>query len=133
MTTRPGLLIDTDATSLSLRSRMTDSAVFVTTRLPPPVMPPFWVTSPPAEIVIAFPALLMMPVNARLSSSFSVIDEPSVAAVADTDEAARWTLMLVPAVRMTAEPVTSGVASPGVTSRIDWPAERVTVFVDADS
>ena len=113
---------------------MTDPAAFVTARLPPPVMPPVWVTSPPAETVMAFPALLVMPVNARLSSSFSVMDEPSVVAVAATVEAARCTLMLpVPAVSTTAEPVTSGVASPGVTSRIERPAESVTVFAADDT
>ena len=53
------------------------------------MMPPVCVTSPPAETVMAFPALLVMPVNARLSSSFSVMEEPSVVAVAATVEAAR--------------------------------------------
>ena len=97
-------------------------------------MPPVCVMSPPAETVMAFPALLVMPVNAKLSSSFSVMDEPSVVAVAATVEAARWILMLpVPAVSNTADPLTSGVASPGVTSRIERPAESVTVFAVADT
>ena len=89
------------------------------------------VATPPTVTVTVFP---LMPSNDRSSSSRSEMVAAADVAVAATPEAARWTSMRpLPAVSVTASPVMSGVASPVVTSRIDWPAERVTVFVDADS
>ena len=78
--------------------------------------------------------LPLIPASVRSSSSFSVIVEPGAVAVADTVDAAIWTLMFpVPAVSTTADPATSGVGSPGVTSRIERPATSVTVLAVAAS
>ena len=114
----------------ALRSVMSLPPVLVTVR-PLATTACVCVASPPTVTVTVVP---LMPASARSSSSFSVIDELGAVAVAATVDAAIWTLMIpAPAVRVTADPVTSGVASPGVTSRIERPAESVTVLLVADS
>ena len=114
----------------ALRSVMSLPPVLVTVRLSA-ITGSVCAASAPTVIVTTFP---VMPASVRSSSSLSVMDEPAVVAVAATVEVAKWMSMLpVPAVSVTAAALMSEVASAGVTSRIERPAESVMVLAVADN